>query len=146
MIAEHRLGGRTEGQTLLQLFAAAHRDPCDLGGKAVYKLALFFQQALGDQDRHRHIFMAGLFELSVHDALNVFPDGIAIRAQNGKALHAGILDQLRLAADIRIPLHKIDLHIGDLFHFFLFRHNTTSSRNGFHINIPILSHLSIPSA
>ena len=125
VVAEHRLGGRTERKALLELFAAAHRDPRHLGREAVDQLALLFQQALRDQDGHRHVLMAGLFELGVHDALDVLPDRVAVRAQDRKALDRRILDQLGLAADIGVPLGKIDLHIGDLFHFFLFRHNVS---------------------
>ena len=35
VVAEHGLGGGTEGKTLFQLLAAAHGDPGDLRGKAV---------------------------------------------------------------------------------------------------------------
>ena len=131
VVAEHRLGGRTERKALLELFAAAHRDPRHLGREAVDQLAFLFQQAFRNQDGHRHVLMAGLFELGVHDALNVLPDGIAIRPQDGKALDGCILDQLRLAADIGVPLGKIDLHIGDLLHFLLFRHIGSSFRKYF---------------
>ena len=48
-------------------------------------------------------FMAGLLELRVHDALDVFPDRIAVWPQDRKALDGRILDQLRRAADIGVP-------------------------------------------
>ena len=124
MIAEHGLGGGAEGQTLLQLLAAAVGDPGHLGGEALDQLALLLQQALGDQHRHCHVLMPGLLELRVHQALDVLPDGIAIGAQNHKALDAGIVHQLRLQADIRIPLGEILLHGSDRVHFSLiFGHN-----------------------
>jgi len=66
--------------------------------------------------------VTGLFELGVHQALHVLPDGVAIGAQNGKALDAGILNKLRLAADVGIPLGEIVFQIGDLFYLFLFGH------------------------
>ena len=142
VVAEHGLGRRAEGQTLLELFAAAHRDPGDLRREAVDELALFFQQAFGDQDGHRHVLMAGLFELGIHDALDVLPDCVAVRAQDRKALDRRILDQLGLAADIGVPLGKIDLHIGDLLDFLFFRHINSSFRKYFSVNGFILSHLS----
>ena len=71
--------------------------------------------------------MAGLFKLAVHNLLHVLPDGKTIGAQNGKPFYRGILDQLRLAADVRIPLGKIGFHIGNLFDFFLFRHDALRS-------------------
>ena len=122
MVAEHRLRCGAEREPLFELFAAAHRDPRHLGRKAVDQLALLFQQAFRDQNRHRHIHMAGLFELGVHDALDVLPDRVAIGPQDREALHARVFHQLRLAADVGVPLGKIDLHIGDLLYFFLFRH------------------------
>ena len=131
MIAEHCLGRRTEGQTLFQLFAAAHRDPRDLGRKAVDQFAFFFQQTLGDQDGHRNVFMASLLELRVHDTLDVFPDRVTIGTQDRKALDGRILDQFCLAADIGVPLGKIDLHIGDLLDFLFFRHIASSFRKYF---------------
>ena len=122
VVAEHGLGGGTESQALLQLLIAAHGDPGALGRKAVHQLALFFQQALGDQHRHGHVHMPGLFKLRVHQLLHILPDRIAVRPQDREALDRRIFHQLRLAADIGIPLSKIDLHIGDLLNFFLFRH------------------------
>ena len=123
MVAEHRLGRGSERQPLFELLAAAHRDPCDLGGKAVDEFALFFEQALRNQNRHRHVLMAGLLELRVHDRLDILPDRVAIRAQNRKALDRRVFHELGLAADVGVPLRKIDLHVGDLLHFLLFRHN-----------------------
>ena len=122
VVAEHGLGCGSEGKTLLQLLAAAHGHPCDLRGKAVDQLALLLQKALGDQNGHCNIDVTGLFEHAVHDVLNILPNGIAIGTQNGKALYGGILHQLRLAADVGIPLCKVDLHIGDLFHSLILCH------------------------
>ena len=127
MVAEHGLGGGAEGQALFQLLTAAHGDPGNFRSKAIDKLPFLLQKALRDQNGHRNIDMAGFLKLGVHDILHVFPDGIAIGAQNGKTLDRGILDELCLAADIGIPLGKIGFHIGDLFYFFLFRHGVLRS-------------------
>ena len=119
VVAEHGLGRGAERQTLLQLFAAAVGDPRHLRRKALHQLALFFQQALRDQHGHRHIDVTGLFELGVHVFLDVLPNGVAIRAQDQKALDAGVVHQLRLQANIRIPLGEILLHGSDRFHISL---------------------------
>ena len=66
--------------------------------------------------------MAGLFEFPVQNPLHVLPDGIAVGTQNREALDRGVLHQFRFPADIRIPLSKINLHIGDLLDLFLFCH------------------------
>ena len=101
------------------------------GGEAVDELALLLQPALGDQNGHRHVLVAGLLELTVHDALDILPDRVAVGTQDREALDAGVLDQLRLAADIGVPLGKIDLHIGDLLDFLFFRHIASSFRKYF---------------
>ena len=128
MVAEHGLRGGAEGQTLLQLLAAAHGDPGHLRGEALYQLALLFQQALGDQNGHGHVDMAGLFEHAVHNALDILPDGVAIGAQDHEALDGRIVHQLRLQADVGIPLGEVHLHGGDGFHISLvFCHNISQS-------------------
>ena len=113
VVAEHSLGRGAEGQTLLQLFAAAMGDPGHLRGEAGHQLTLLLQQALGDQHRHGHVHVAGLLELRVHVLLDILPNGIAVRSKDQKALDAGVVHQLRLQADIRIPLGEILLHGGD---------------------------------
>ena len=119
VIAEHGLGGGSESQTLLQLLAAAVGDPRHLGGEALHQFAFLLQQALRDQHRHRHIDVTCLFEFIVHVLLDILPDGVAIRAQDQKALDAGIVHQLRLQADIGVPFGKILLHGSDRFHISL---------------------------
>ena len=123
MVAEHRLARGAERERLFQLLAAALRDPCHLGREAVDELAFLFQKALRDQNGHRHVLVAGLFELAVHDLLDVLPDRVAVGTQDGEALYRGILHQLGLAADVGVPLSKISLHVGDLLDHFFFRHD-----------------------
>ena len=125
VVAEHGLRGGSEGQALFQLVATAHGDPSHLGGETVDQFAFLFQQALRDQRGHCHVLVSGLFKLPVHDPLNVFPDSVAVWTQDHKSLHAGIVDQLRLLADVRIPLGEIVLHTGDLFHFFVLCHDSS---------------------
>jgi len=129
MFAEERLRSRADSAAVLQLLTAAHGDPCYLGGKSVDQLAFLFQKALRDQHGHCHVLMAGFLEFAVHDPLHILPDGVAIGAQDGKALDGGVLHQLGLPAHVRIPLRKIDLHVGDLLHLFLFCHISSSSQN-----------------
>ena len=129
MVAEHGLGGGTERKPLLQLFTAAHSDPCHLRRKAVDQLSLLFQQVFGDQRGHRHIDVAGFLEFTVQNVLDVFPDGVAVWTQDHKSLHAGIVDQFCFFADIGIPLGKIVLHTGDLFNFFILCHDVSLNFN-----------------
>ena len=131
MVAEHGLAGGAHSQALFQRVAAAGGDPGNLGGKAVDQLALFLQQAFGDQHGHSHVLVAGSLKTAVQVLLDVLPDGVAIGAQHHKALYAGVLDQFGLGADVSIPLGKVDLLCGDRFnHFFLIVcHYSISSHN-----------------
>ena len=126
VVAEHGLGGRPEGQALLQLLAAAVGDPGHLRGKALYQLPFLFQQALRDQHGHSHIHMAGFLKHSVHDALNILPNGIAVGPKDHKTLDGGVIHQLRFQANIGVPLGEVHLHGGDGFHISLvFSHDVS---------------------
>ena len=72
------------------------------------------QQAFGDQQRHVNILDTLLLKFSIHDALNILPDGVAIGAVDEHALNRRIIDELGFLAHIGKPLRKVHLHIGDL--------------------------------
>ena len=63
--------------------------------------------------------MSGLFKHPVQNAGHILPDGIAVGPHNHKALDAGIIHQLRLQADVGVPLGEILLHGGNGFHSLL---------------------------
>ena len=123
VLAEQGLGGGTDAVALLELVAAAHGDPGALRGKALHVVLFLLQQAFGDEHGHVDVFSAGLFELNVHQPLDVFPDGVAVGAIDEHALDGGIVDELRLGAHVGVPLGKILLHVGDSFDFHLFCHD-----------------------
>ena len=85
-------------------------------------ILLLLQKTFGDQDGHGDVLVTVSLEHRVKLLLDIFPDRVAIGAQNEKALYAGIVHQLRLRADIGEPLGKVNLHIGDLLYFLLFCH------------------------
>ena len=122
MVAEKRLGGRADAQALGQLLGAADRDPRALGGKALDVVLFLLQQAFRDEHRHRDVLVAAVLEHPVKLLLNILPNGIAVRTQDEQSLYAGIIDELRLGANVGEPLGKVLLHIGYLFNFLLFRH------------------------
>ena len=145
MVAEQGLGGGANGQFLLQLLRAAQGYPGALGGEALHMILLLLQEALRNEDGHIHILMARLLEHPVQDRLNVLPDGVAIGPVNEHALHAGIGDELRLLTHVGVPLGKVHLHVGDLFHFLLFCHPISSSHGEFGelprvFSMPLLYH------
>ena len=123
MIAKQCLGGGTDAHSLFQLFIAAHGNPGTLGRKAFYMVFFLLQQAFRNQHGHIDILHAHLFEFGIHDALDVFPDCIAIGAIDEYALDGGIVNELRLFAHIGVPLGEVHLHIGDLLYFFILCHD-----------------------
>ena len=92
---------------------------------AMYKLAAgsrYAEEALRNEHRHVDVLVSGLFEITVKDALDVFPDGIAVGTVNEDTLDGRVVDQLCLLANVGEPLSKVDLHIGDLLNLFIFCH------------------------
>ena len=123
VLAEQRLGRRADTVALLELLTAAHRDPRALRREALDVVLFLLQQGFRDQHRHIDVLCAGLLEFRIHQTLDIFPNGVTVRTVDKHALDRGIVDQLCLFADIRVPLGKIDLHIGDLFNFLFFGHS-----------------------
>ena len=113
VVAEHGLAGGTHSQTFFQLVRAAHRDPRHLRREAIDQLAFLLQQAFRDQHGHGHVLMAGGLEAGIHVLLDQFPDGLAIGAQDDETLHAGVLHQLCLDADVGVPLGEVFFLAGD---------------------------------
>ena len=122
VVAEQRFTGRTDAELFLQGLAAAHGDPGALGSKAFHMILLLLEQRLGDQHGHGYVFMSQFLELSVQNILYVFPDRVSVGTEDEQSLYAGIIHQFGFGADVGEPLGKVDLHVGDLFHFFLFGH------------------------
>ena len=82
------------------------RDPSHLGRKAFNMVFFLLQQAFRYRNRHRDVFMSGLFEHTVQRLLHVFPQRLRVRAHNNAALDRGIVDHLRFFHDIGVPLRN----------------------------------------
>ena len=122
MLTEQRLGGGPDGVALLQLVHTAVGNPGALRGKTLHVILFLLQQALGNQQGHIHVLHALLFELLVHDVLDILPDGVAVGPVDENALDGRIINQLGLGAHVREPLGKVLLHIGNLLNLLLFCH------------------------
>ena len=85
-------------------------------------ILFLLKQAFGDEHGHGNILMSALFEHPVKLLLYILPNGIAVRSKDQKALNAGIIDKLRLGANIGEPLGEILLHVSYLFNFFILCH------------------------
>ena len=122
MIAEQRLGGRADAQTLGQLLTAADGDPRTFRRKALDMILLLLEQALRYQHRHCDVCMSVTLEHSVKNVLNILPNRVSVGAHDEAALNAGVVHQLRLCAYVSKPLGKVLLHVGYLLDLFFFCH------------------------
>ena len=100
-------------------------------------MVLFFlQEALGNQYRQINVLVPGFLEAAVHFSLDVLPDCVAIGPVDEHTLDGGIVNQLRLFADVRIPLGEIYVPRGNGVHLSLiFRHNDSSFSQSIHTGV-----------
>ncbi len=68
---------------------------------------LFFDEALGDEQRKRYVLVAGGFEAAIQRLLNVLPQRPTVRPHNHAAAHRCVVGQLRLQHQLVVPLGKI---------------------------------------
>lgn len=122
VLAEQRFRRRAHAQTLLERLAAADRHPRALGRKALDVVLLLLQEAFGDQHREVDVFVPRLLKAAVQLPLDVFPDRVAVGPVNEHALDRRIVDQLRLFADVGIPLREVGVARRDRFHSLLLCH------------------------
>ena len=66
--------------------------------------------------------MSRRLELPVQLGLDIFPNGIAVGPHDEEALHAGVVNQLRLEAHVGEPLGEVLLHIGYALDFLVLGH------------------------
>ena len=121
-IAEKRLGRGPHAQTLLQLRQPSVRHPGYLRGKALHMILFLLKKAFRNEHGHIDIFHARFLEPLVQLLLDQLPDRVAVGLDRHAALHARILDQLRLLHHVGVPLGEILIHGCDRFHQFLFCH------------------------
>ena len=121
VIAEQRLGGRAHAHTLLQLVIPSVCHPCDLRSKALYMLLLLIKKRLGNKERHVNILMSCRLKARIKNLLNILPDSVSVGTIDHAALNACISDEIRLCANVGIPLCEIIAHgcylLNELFLF-----------------------------
>ena len=121
MLAKERLGGGADAEAVLQLLAASHGNPGALRGEALHMVLLLLEQGLGNQHREIDVLVARLLEAAVQLALDVLPDGVAVGPVDEHALDGGVVDELRLFADVGVPLGKVRVPGGDGVHLSFIR-------------------------
>ena len=128
VLAEQHLAGGADIELFTELLAAPLGHHRALGGEAVDMVLFLLQKPLGDEEGHTDILHPQLFKARVHLPLDIFPDGVAIGLVYHAALHAGIVGQLRLFHNVRVPLGEVYVHGGDILHpLFLLCHFLPSS-------------------
>ena len=84
------------------------RDHRELGREALDVLGLLLQEALRDEQREVGVLVAGRLEAVVELALDLLPDGVAVRLDDHAALDdLGRLGQVALADDVLVPGREI---------------------------------------
>ncbi len=132
--AEHDFGRGADRQALAQLFVAPLGDPRDLRREALDVLGFAHEEALGNEQREVRVLMTGGREAPVELGLDQAPDRVAVRAHDDAAAHGRIIRQLRLQADLCVPLGDV---VGlardarDLFFLRLFHHGRAFARATF---------------
>ena len=119
MFAEERLRSGADSAAVLQLLTAAHSDPRTFGCKALHMVLLLLEQGLRDQHRQVHVLVPRGLEAPVQLRLDILPQGVAVGPVDEHALHGGVVDQLRLLADVRVPLGEVYVPCGDGVHLSL---------------------------
>ena len=86
---------------------AVVRDDGALLREALDVLGLFFEEALGDEQRKVRVLVAGVLEHAVERALDVLPDRVAPRLDHHAAADVGILGEVGALHDLLVPLRVI---------------------------------------
>ena len=94
--ADDGLRSRADAEGLCKLFPARVRDNGDFGRKAFDVLRLLRHERHGDKEREVSVFMPRLLEALVELFLDVFPDGVSVRADDHRALDGAVVDELGL--------------------------------------------------
>jgi hypothetical protein len=70
-------------------------------------LALFHEQAFGNEQREVGVDVTGVFEPSVEPLLYELPDGVTVRTDDHAALHGRVIRELGTTNNIEIPTPEV---------------------------------------
>src|SRR6266436_3739681 len=125
-MANDGLAGRTNGKRLFKLFAAPACHPGHLWSKSFDMLCLFLEKTTRNEQGKVGIDYPGFLEAVIHEALDIFPDGVAVWPNDHTAPHRCIISQFCFAHHLVIPLRKIVFLVDYLFDIlFLVSHNSS---------------------
>ena len=110
VVAEKCLGSGANHQSFRKSILTADCNHSALGSEARYVILFLLEKALGDKHRHIDIFVSECLESGVKLLLYIFPDSVAVGADDHASLYARIVNQLCLLYYVGIPLSKINVH------------------------------------
>ena len=110
MVAEKRFGSGAHAHSFLKLLAAADSYPGNLRRKAFNMVFFLLKKAFRNEHGHIYILVAGFFKTGVKDFLDIFPNGIAVRAKHHAAANAGIINKFGFFYHVGVPLGKVIFH------------------------------------
>src|SRR5690606_32212185 len=91
----------------VQLLAAGMRDDRQLGREALDVLRLALEVAHGDEHREVQVLVSGGLEHRVQLALDVLPQGVAVRPDDEAAAHRAEVDELGPVDDVVVPTAEV---------------------------------------
>ena len=104
---DDRLGGRPNDEGFLKGFATTVGNDRQLGREPLDVFRLLHDETHRDEEGEVGVLDAMALEARVEVALNLFPDEVAIRAQDVAPAHRCLVDKFRLSDDVLVPLGKI---------------------------------------
>ena len=99
----HRLGGGTHRERLLQLLPAGLGDDGDLGREPFDELSLLSEHRDGHQQWEVEVLVTGRLDPVVELALDCFPDRVAVRLDHHRAANGRVLGQAGAAHYLAVP-------------------------------------------
>ena len=103
------------------------RDERDFGSKALDVLGFFHKITVRYQHRKVSVGVTGRLKASVHFALDIFPDSVAVRANDHRTLDRTVVDEFGFEHYVGVPLREIFFDIGNFLNkLFFLSHNKHS--------------------
>ena len=106
-LADDGFRGRPDDERLFQFLAAGVGNDGEFGREALDVRCLAPEVRLRNQQREIGIVVPGVFDPAIQLSLEKFPDAVAIRSDDHRALDRTPVDQLRLGDKLVVPSRKI---------------------------------------
>ena len=126
-LADNRFAGRADNEFFRERNVADVRDERDFGSKALDVLGFFHKITVRYQHGEVSVGVTGRLKASVHFALDIFPDSVAVRANDHRTLDRTVVDEFGFEHYVGVPLREIFFDIGNFLNkLFFLSHNKHS--------------------